>query len=174
LRSFLAIKRCQRTKNKKVIKLARSSLKSWAHICAHRGKAVKEACWTLAPPSSGIEAVHISCPIPAEPRIILFWLLQNHGSSSSGLSSNTDHPVLPPPPNRCVVPRLTSSQARDTVVLVKKASWTLAPLSSGIEAFHISPCRATDRTVLVAPELWIIRFWPLKQHGSSGSAPTPS
>ncbi len=36
-RSFLAIKRYQRTKSKKVFKLARSSLKSWAHICAHRG-----------------------------------------------------------------------------------------------------------------------------------------
>jgi hypothetical protein len=39
-RSFLAIKRCQRTKIGKVIKLARSLLKSWAHICARRGKVV--------------------------------------------------------------------------------------------------------------------------------------
>ncbi len=39
-RSILAIKRWQRTKIGKVIKLARSSLKSWAHICAHRGIAV--------------------------------------------------------------------------------------------------------------------------------------
>ena len=37
LRSFLAIKRFQRTKSKKVINRSRSSLKSWAHICAHRG-----------------------------------------------------------------------------------------------------------------------------------------
>jgi len=36
-RSFLAIKRCQRTKSKKVIKRSRRPLKSWAHICAHRG-----------------------------------------------------------------------------------------------------------------------------------------
>jgi hypothetical protein len=40
--TFLAIKSCQRTKFGKVIKLARSSLKKWAHICAHRGKAVNQ------------------------------------------------------------------------------------------------------------------------------------
>ncbi len=34
-RWFLAIKCCQRTKSEKVIKQLRSSLKSWAHICAH-------------------------------------------------------------------------------------------------------------------------------------------
>jgi hypothetical protein len=34
-RSFLAIKRCQRTKSKKVITQSQSSSKSWAHICAH-------------------------------------------------------------------------------------------------------------------------------------------
>jgi hypothetical protein len=33
--TFLAIKRCQRTKFGKVIKLAQSSIKIWAHICAH-------------------------------------------------------------------------------------------------------------------------------------------
>ena len=38
--TFLAIKRCQRTKIVKVIKLAWSSLKSWAQICARRSKAV--------------------------------------------------------------------------------------------------------------------------------------
>ena len=37
----LAIKRCQRTKSGKVIKLAWSLLKSWAHNCARRGIAVK-------------------------------------------------------------------------------------------------------------------------------------
>jgi hypothetical protein len=40
-RSFLAIKRCQRTKSKNVIRQSRSSLKSWVHICAHWGNAVK-------------------------------------------------------------------------------------------------------------------------------------
>ena len=40
-RSFLAIKCFQRTKSKKVINPSWSSLKSWAHTCAHRGKAVK-------------------------------------------------------------------------------------------------------------------------------------
>ena len=34
-------------------------------------------------------------------------------------------------------------------------------------------CRTTNRTVLVAPETEIIRFWTLQQHGSSGSAPAP-
>ena len=34
---FLAIKRCQRTKSKKVIKLAQSLLIKVAHICANRG-----------------------------------------------------------------------------------------------------------------------------------------
>jgi hypothetical protein len=34
---FLAIKRCQRTKSKKVIKLAQSPLIKVAHICANRG-----------------------------------------------------------------------------------------------------------------------------------------
>ncbi len=38
---FLAIKRFEQTTVRKVIKLARSLLKSWAHICARRGKAVK-------------------------------------------------------------------------------------------------------------------------------------
>ncbi len=37
------------------------------------------------------------------------------------------------------MPRLTSSQARDTVVFVKEASWTFAPLSFDVEAFHILP-----------------------------------
>ncbi len=32
---FLAIKHCQWTKSKKVVKQSWSSLKSWAHICAH-------------------------------------------------------------------------------------------------------------------------------------------
>ncbi len=41
-RSFLAIKRWQQTKIGKVIKLARSSLKSWAHICARSCKAVND------------------------------------------------------------------------------------------------------------------------------------
>ena len=41
LRTFLAIKCCQLTEIGKVIKLVRSLLKSWAHICARRGKAVK-------------------------------------------------------------------------------------------------------------------------------------
>ena len=36
-RSFLAIKRCQGTTSKKVIKLARSSLKKVAHVCSNRG-----------------------------------------------------------------------------------------------------------------------------------------
>jgi hypothetical protein len=41
--SFLAIKRCQGTKSKKVIKLARSSLIKVAHvICANRGISVKQ------------------------------------------------------------------------------------------------------------------------------------
>ena len=35
--TFLAIKCCQRTKIGKVIKLARSSIFKWAHICAQRG-----------------------------------------------------------------------------------------------------------------------------------------
>ena len=60
---------------------------------------LKDASWTLAPLSSGVEAFHISCPIPAQPQIIQFWLLQKHVSSGSGLSSNTDHPVLPQPPS---------------------------------------------------------------------------
>ncbi len=42
LRTSLAIKRFQRTKIKKVINRSRISLKSWAHMCTHRGKAVKE------------------------------------------------------------------------------------------------------------------------------------
>ena len=42
-RSFLAIKRCQGTKSKKVIKLARSSLIKVAHIiCTNRGIPVKQ------------------------------------------------------------------------------------------------------------------------------------
>jgi hypothetical protein len=62
------------------------------------------------------------------------------------LASNTDHPVLPPPP---FVPRLN-------------ASWTLAPLSSGASHLHfLIPRRTTDCTVLVAPESWIIQFWNL-------------
>jgi hypothetical protein len=36
-RSFLAIKRFQWTESKKVFNRSQSSLKSWAHICAHRG-----------------------------------------------------------------------------------------------------------------------------------------
>jgi hypothetical protein len=41
-RSFLAIKRCQRTKSKKVIKRSRSSLKSWAHIAPIAVKLLNE------------------------------------------------------------------------------------------------------------------------------------
>jgi hypothetical protein len=41
-RSFLAIKRWQRTKSKKVIKHLRSSKLRWAHICAHSRIPVKE------------------------------------------------------------------------------------------------------------------------------------
>ena len=44
-RSFLAIKRWQRTKIKKVIKHLRSSKLRWAHICAHSRIPVK---WKLA------------------------------------------------------------------------------------------------------------------------------
>jgi hypothetical protein len=40
-RSFLAIKRWQRTKSKKVIKHLRSSKLRWAHICAHSRIPVK-------------------------------------------------------------------------------------------------------------------------------------
>jgi hypothetical protein len=40
-RSFLAIKHCQWTKSKKVIKLARSSFIIVAHICPNRGIPVK-------------------------------------------------------------------------------------------------------------------------------------
>jgi hypothetical protein len=43
--TFLATKCCQRTKFWKVIKLARSSLKTWVNICAHRGRAVLKICW---------------------------------------------------------------------------------------------------------------------------------
>ena len=39
LHTFLAIKRCQRAKFGKVIKLTRSSIKKWSYICDHRGKA---------------------------------------------------------------------------------------------------------------------------------------
>ena len=43
LHTFLVIKRCQRAKIGKAIKLTWSSFKKWAHICAHRGwKAVKK------------------------------------------------------------------------------------------------------------------------------------
>jgi hypothetical protein len=35
LRTFLAIKRCERKKIGKVIKQSRSSKLRWAHICAH-------------------------------------------------------------------------------------------------------------------------------------------
>ena len=41
--TFLAIKRCLWTNIWKVIKLAQSVLKSWAHICARRGKAVNDS-----------------------------------------------------------------------------------------------------------------------------------
>ena len=41
-RSFLAIKHCQRTKSKIVIKRSRSSNYKLAHICATSGKAVNE------------------------------------------------------------------------------------------------------------------------------------
>ena len=51
--TFLAIKRCMRTNIKKVIKIAQSSSKSWAHICAHKGKALNKAncCFYSLPPS---------------------------------------------------------------------------------------------------------------------------
>ena len=41
LRTFLAIKRCERTKIGKVIKQSRSSKLRWAHICAHSRIPVK-------------------------------------------------------------------------------------------------------------------------------------
>ena len=47
---FLAIKRCQRTKFGKVIKLTQSSIKKLSHICDHRGKAVNtthQGCLTV-------------------------------------------------------------------------------------------------------------------------------
>jgi hypothetical protein len=40
-RSFLAIKRCQRTKSKKVINWSWSSLKSWAHIIMGRNTTLR-------------------------------------------------------------------------------------------------------------------------------------
>jgi len=40
LQTFLAIKRCQRTKIRKIIKQARSSKKKWSQICGHSGYAV--------------------------------------------------------------------------------------------------------------------------------------
>ncbi len=44
-RSFLAIKCCQRTKSKKVLKQSRSSINKLGHICATSGKAVNGAIW---------------------------------------------------------------------------------------------------------------------------------
>ena len=43
----------------------------------------------------------------------------------------------------------------------------------GIPHLMSNSCRTTNRTVLVAQETEIIRFWTLQQHGSSGSAPAP-
>ena len=43
----------------------------------------------------------------------------------------------------------------------------------GLPHLMSNSCRTTNRTVLVAPETEIIRFWTLQQHGSSGSAPAP-
>ena len=44
-RSFLAIKGCQQTKSKKVIKRSRSSSKSWAHVMTVRNRNVHFAIW---------------------------------------------------------------------------------------------------------------------------------
>ena len=46
-RTFLAIKRCERTKTGKVIKQSRSSKLRWAHICAHSRIPVKDTTWWL-------------------------------------------------------------------------------------------------------------------------------
>ena len=52
---------------------------------------------------------------------------------------------------------------------------SFAPLirRRGLPHLMSNSCRTTNRTVLVAPETGIIRFWTLQQHGSSGSAPAP-
>ena len=79
---FLAIKRCQWTNIKKVIKLARSSSKSWARICARRSKAVSNShtcppficllLFCLIPPS----VTYFNCQwlIPTRPSRILLRL----------------------------------------------------------------------------------------------------
>ena len=65
----------------------------------------------------------------------------------------TDHPVLESPATRII--------------------GLYPPILSRAVHLMSNSCRTTNRTVLVAPETEIIRFWTLQQHGSSGSAPAP-
>jgi len=57
-RSFLAIKRCQRTKIGKVIKQSQSPIYKLAHICATRGKAVNAVFATIADGGRAIVVIY--------------------------------------------------------------------------------------------------------------------
>ena len=66
--TFLAIKRCQRTKIRKVIKLARSSKKKWLQIRAIAVKLLRDASPPYHPPSQPhimMAACPPYCPTPS-------------------------------------------------------------------------------------------------------------